>query len=291
MMLHELAAVSAALAATRSRSEKVRMLAECLRELAPDERETAVAWLSGMLPGGKVNLGPAAVHAARGAPAADADADARRRGARARRAARDSRVRARRCAASTRSRRCSARRRRRSSSSSRGLMLGELRQGALEGVMADAIAAAAAVSGGRRAPRDHARGRRGAPVASAALEGGSRGLERFRLTLYEPLAPMLASPTKDVGQRARTRSSGRARVQARRRARADPQGRGGVRVFSRTGRDVTASVPEIESAVAALPARTAILDGEVLALTADGRAAAVPGHDAPVRPQARRRRA
>ena len=49
MMLHELAAVSAALAATRSRSEKVRLLAECLRALAPDERETAVAWLSGVL--------------------------------------------------------------------------------------------------------------------------------------------------------------------------------------------------------------------------------------------------
>jgi DNA ligase-1 len=46
----------------------------------------------------------------------------------------------------------------------------------------------------------------------------------------------------------------------------------GVRVFSRTGRDVTASVPEIVSAVEALPARTAILDGEVLALTAEGRA-------------------
>ena len=70
MMLHELAAVSAALAATRSRSEKVRLLAECLRALAPDERETAVAWLAGVLPGGKVSLGPAAVHAAQSAAGA-----------------------------------------------------------------------------------------------------------------------------------------------------------------------------------------------------------------------------
>ena len=45
-----------------------------------------------------------------------------------------------------------------------------------------------------------------------------------------------------------------------------------MRVFSRTGRDVTASVPEIERAIAALPARAAILDGEVLALTDEGRA-------------------
>ncbi len=58
MMLHELAAVSAALAATRSRSEKTRLLAECLRALAPDERETGVAWLAGVLPGGKLSLGP-----------------------------------------------------------------------------------------------------------------------------------------------------------------------------------------------------------------------------------------
>src|SRR6185503_3043609 len=69
MMLHELATVSAAVAATRSRTEKVRLLADCLRALAPDERETAVAWLAGVLLGGKVSLGPATVHAARTAPA------------------------------------------------------------------------------------------------------------------------------------------------------------------------------------------------------------------------------
>jgi DNA ligase-1 len=69
MMLERLAAVSAALAATRSRKEKTRLLAELLRELAPDERETAVAWLAGVLPGGKLSLGPAAVYAAQ-APAA-----------------------------------------------------------------------------------------------------------------------------------------------------------------------------------------------------------------------------
>ena len=72
MMLKDLATVSAALAATRSRSEKTRLLAELLRALAPDERETAVAWLAGVLPGGKLSLGPAAVYAAKGAPAAEA---------------------------------------------------------------------------------------------------------------------------------------------------------------------------------------------------------------------------
>jgi DNA ligase-1 len=50
------------------------------------------------------------------------------------------------------------------------------------------------------------------------------------------------------------------------------KGEHGVRIFSRTARDVTASIPEVERAVAALPARAAILDGEVLALGSEGRA-------------------
>src|SRR6185503_18831990 len=50
------------------------------------------------------------------------------------------------------------------------------------------------------------------------------------------------------------------------------KGSEGVRVFSRTGRDVTASLPEIVAVIEALPAGTAILDGEVLALTPEGRA-------------------
>jgi DNA ligase-1 len=49
------------------------------------------------------------------------------------------------------------------------------------------------------------------------------------------------------------------------------KGEDGVRIFSRTARDVTASIPEVESAVAALPVRSAILDGEVLALGSEGR--------------------
>jgi DNA ligase-1 len=270
MMLYELAAVSAAVAATRSRSEKVRLLAECLRSLAPDERETAVAWLAGVLPGGKVSLGPATVHAARTAPAATPTLDVvgaaselaalraiSGKGSQVRRGQALERLLA---AATPLEQQFLA-----------GLLLGELRQGALEGVMAEAIAAAANVPAAdvRRASM-LAGGL--APVARAALAGGRAGLERFRLTLYEPLAPMLASPTKDVasalatiGEAVFEHKLDGARVQIH-------KGPAGVRVFSRTGRDVTASVPEIESAIAALPVRAAILDGEVLALTRDGRA-------------------
>ena len=154
--------------------------------------------------------------------------------------------------------------------------------------MADAIAAAAGV-----APADVRRAIMlaggVAPVARAALEEGSAGLARFRLTLYEPLAPMLASPTSDVESALAALESAvleykldGARVQIH-------KGDDGVRVYSRTGRDVTASVPEVASAIAALPAGAAILDGEVLALTRGRPAAPVPRHDAPLRPQARRR--
>jgi DNA ligase-1 len=137
--------------------------------------------------------------------------------------------------------------------------------------MVDAIAAAAALP-----PADVRRAcmlaGSLAPVASAALAAGRAGLERFRLTLYEPLAPMLASPTKDaesalsaLGEAVLEHKLDGARVQIH-------KGPSGVRIFSRTGRDVTASVPEIESAAASLRARAAILDGEVLALTKQGRA-------------------
>jgi DNA ligase 1 len=269
MMLHELATASAAVAATRSRTEKVRLLADCLRALAPDERETAVAWLAGVLLGGKVSLGPATVHAARTAPAAvpsltiaaaARELDALRAISGKGSAARREHELARLLGAATAP----------EQQFLSGLLLGELRQGALEGVMADAIAAAAEVAAAdvRRASM-LAGGL--APVASAALAEGRAGLERFRLTLYEPLAPMLASPAKDVDDALQALGSAvlehkldGARVQIH-------KGSEGVRVFSRTGRDVTASVPEVVAVIEALPAGTAILDGEVLALTPEGR--------------------
>ncbi|HVJ29517.1 MAG TPA: ATP-dependent DNA ligase, partial [Gammaproteobacteria bacterium] len=270
MMLHELAAVSAALAATRSRGEKVRVLAECLRALAPDERETAVAWLAGVLLGGRVSLGPAAVHGARTAPATvpTLSIAAAARELEALRAI---------VGKGSTLRRQQALARLLGSTTApeqqflTGLLLGELRQGALEGVMTEAIAAAADVPAADVRRASMLAGSL-VPVASAALQAGRAGLERFRLALYEPVAPMLASPAKGIDAVLETLGSAvleykldGARVQIHR-------GADGVRVFSRTGRDVTASVPEIVSVARALPARAAILDGEVLALTPEGRA-------------------
>ncbi|HEX5418439.1 MAG TPA: ATP-dependent DNA ligase [Gammaproteobacteria bacterium] len=270
MNLGELAVVSDALAATRSRAEKISILSRCIRALAPDERATAVAWLSGVLPFGRLGLGPAAVHSLRKIePAAVSaltisEASRHLEGLRAI------------------SGKGAASRRQEALAELFGLatpaeqsflsrlLLGELRQGALEGVMADAIAEAAHV------PSEAVR--RGimlagsvAPVARAALESGLAGLEEFRLRLYEPVGPMLATPTEDVASALAAFGTASfeykldgARAQIH-------KGDAGVRIYSRTGRDVTESLPEISHAIAALPARNLILDGEVLALEPSGR--------------------
>ncbi len=270
MKLAELAAVSEAVGATRSRSQKVEILARGLRALAPDERETGSAWLAGVLPEGRLGLGPAAVHAQTGVqPAAAATLTlgqaARRlaeiaalggKGSAARREAALTELFA---LATAEEQRFLAR-----------LLLGELRQGALEGVMLDAIATAAGVPAPdvRRAAM---LARAPGSVAAAALDRGAAGLAEIHLRLYEPLSPMLASPTQDTGSALEAFGTAAfefkldgARAQIH-------KGADGVRIFSRSGRDVTASLPEIESAVAELPAAQLMLDAEVLALAASGR--------------------
>jgi len=270
MLLVTLVDTSDSVAVTRSRLAKVELLVACLRGLAAGERETAVAWLAGALPGKRLGLGPAAIHGLRGVPAA-ADATL--------------------TIAATRVRldslaevagKGSAQRRReilaallrdateREQSFLARLLVGELRQGALEGVMADAIAAAA----GLPAPdvrRAIMLAGAVAPVAAAALAEGSAGLARFKLELFEPVSPMLASPTEDVasalaalGTAAFEYKLDGARVQVHKRD-AD------VKIYSRTGRDVTFSLPEIAVEIASLDARSLILDGEVIALEPTGR--------------------
>jgi DNA ligase-1 len=270
MHLAELAAVADAVATTRSRSAKVRLLAECLAKLPAEERSAGAAWLAGVVPEGRLGIGPAAVQAVRGTvPAATSTLtiaavaqrlaalrDIAGKGAAARReGALGDLFRL----ATGAEQHFLAR-----------LLLGELRQGALEGVMADALAAAANVppAAVRRAIMLAGAV---APVAAAALGEGSAGLEAFTLRLYEPVSPMLASPADGVGSALASLGEAMldykldgARVQVH-------KGDRGVRIYSRTGRDVTDSLPEIVARVAALPARRLVLDGEVLALEDGGR--------------------
>ena len=270
MKLDALASTSDAVAGTRKRLEKVRQLREYLLALARDERETGVAWLAGVLPGGRLGLGPATIHALRAvapaenptltiAAAREALDELRSISGKGSAARRQQALVALFAQATAREQTFLSR-----------LLLGELRQGALEGVMADAIAAAAELP-----PADVRRaimlGGAIPPVAVAALAEGAAGLERFRLELYQPLSPMLASPTQDVasaldalGSAAFEYKLDGARAQIH-------KGADGVRIYSRTGRDVTDSLPEISDAIAVLPAKSLVLDAEVIALDPSGR--------------------
>jgi DNA ligase-1 len=275
MLLGRLAEVSNALAATRSRTAKTHLLAECLREFAPAERAIGIAWLAGNLPNGKLGLGPSAIHGLRDLPAAasstldlldtqhrfDSLKDITGKGSTALRQATLIEL----FSLATDDEQDFLAR----------LLLGELRQGALEGLMVDAIALAAGVPANdvRRALMVAA----SMPaVADAALREGALGLSHFRLELFEPLSPMLASPTDDVESALATLSASGpgeavfeykldgARVQIHK------QG-SEVKIYSRTGRDVGFSLPEIVATVAALPASSLILDGEVLAFDEHGK--------------------
>jgi DNA ligase-1 len=149
------------------------------------------------------------------------------------------------------------------------LVVGELRQGALAGIMEESLAKATSIplSDVRRAlmlTGDLL------AVARAALTQGSAGLAGFRLKLFQPLQPMLAQTAESTGealerleQAAFEYKLDGARVQVHK---AGDE----VRVYSRLLNDVTVAVPELVEAVRALPAVEAILDGEVVALRPDG---------------------
>ncbi len=270
MQLARVVQVSRRVAATRSRLEKRAALAACLREAGAGEAGLVVSYLTGTLPQGRIGLGPAVLRDLAGAPPAPEptlslrDVDAA-----------FDRVAAIRGSGSKERRRealgalFSAVTRDEQDFLAR-LVLGELRQGALEGVLVDAIAEAAAL------PADAVRravmlAGEPAAVAVAALREGAAGLARFRLSPLSPVQPMLAQPAEDMAQALETLGEAAieykldgARVQVHRCG-------NDVRVFSRSLSDVTERVPEIVEAALAIPAQAMILDGEVIALRDDGR--------------------
>jgi DNA ligase-1 len=150
-----------------------------------------------------------------------------------------------------------------------GLIMGELRQGALEGLVVEAVARAAGIPAPevRRAammagdlPR----------VAGAALREGSAGLARFAVQLFRPVQPMLAGSAEteaealaELGEAAVEWKLDGARVQIHKSGDL-------VRVYSRRLNDVSPAVPEVLDAVRSLPARELILEGEAIALRGDG---------------------
>jgi len=252
-----------------SRRAKVAHIAELLRSLGKDEVEIGVSYLAGVTRQGKTGVGYAMLRDARSAhelattplTIVDVDrslqaiADASGSGSNKLRASFLSEMFAR---ATAREQEFIVR-----------LLVGELRQGALEGLMIEAVAAASGVPAPRvRSAAMLAGGI--AAVAASAMQAGVAGLERYGIALFRPLAPMLAQPADDIddamariGMAAIEWKLDGARVQVHKQA-------DEVRIYSRTGKEVTAAAPEIVAAVRAADTRTLILDGEAIALTPGG---------------------
>jgi len=269
MQLRELVATSEAVAATRSRTEKVARLAACLAALAPPEIALGASVLAGRLPE-RLGVGPAALAAA--AHTAPAPVPVLELGELARALAElaalagrgSARARAERLAA------LYARATRQEQAFLAQLLAGGVRQGAAGGLLVDALARAAGapVEAVRRALA--VSGDLGA-VALAALGHGAAALDDFRLTLFQPLLPMLAQPMDAAAaalagleEAALEWKLDGARIQVHKDG-------GEVRVFSRRLNEVSEAVPELIEAVRALPARRLVLDGETIALRPDGR--------------------
>jgi DNA ligase 1 len=318
MLLSELVQASAAVAATSARNAKIERIAALLVRVEPAEVPVAVAFLSGDLLQRQIGVGYAAIGGvfARGAatvegvPAQEIASDEEEVAAAAADAAGDAAARpaapaltltdvdaaftaiglvtgpgsqaARRrlltglfAGATGREREFLVR-----------LLAGDLRQGALEGVMTDAVARAAGVPA-EEVRRAHQLGGSLPEVAGAALasgpgagpagDAGTRAADQalaalrgFTLRVGRPARPMLAASAPDVaaalGRIAPAAAEWKIdgiRIQVHR---AGPA----VAVFTRTLDDITARVPEIVEAALSLPVTSAVLDGEAVALAPDG---------------------
>jgi DNA ligase-1 len=262
---------SRAVAATSARSRKVGLIADVLRTTTPDDVSTVVAYLSGELRQRRTGVGwaslrdlpPPAVNPSLTVAEVDAAferiAAASGVGSQAARAGSIARL----FAAATAD----------EQDFLRLLAVGELRQGALDGVMTDAIAKAFELSLADVRQAVMLRGDLPAVAAVAAREG-SAGLAGIDLQVGRPVQPMLAQSASSVAAAMDKLGGGPVAVEWKLdgiRVQAHRVGER-VSVFTRTLDDITERVPEIVDAVAALDVHDVVLDGEAIALDAHGRA-------------------
>jgi DNA ligase 1 len=153
----------------------------------------------------------------------------------------------------------------------RRLLAGELRQGALIGVMADAVAKAADIPAAtvRRAAM---LGGDLPAVAASALTGGEAALEQFTLKVGQPVGPMLAQTATGVNE-ALERLGGTAVFEAKLDGARVQIHRAGdaVSIYTRSLDDVTERLPEVVEATLGLPVTDLIADAEAIALRPDER--------------------
>lgn len=274
MQLAQLTDASAVVASTSSRLAKIARLADLLRECDAGEVAIAIGFLTGWPRQGKLGVGWAAVAAARNQPpAVDATLTLRDvdemfsalqtlsgKGSTAGRA---------RALGDLFSRATVEEQQFLSA-----LLIGELRQGALEGILLESVARAfgvppdalrrAAMIAGDLAAVAH-------KIASSPDETQrASALSEYALQLFRPVQPMLADSADTVAD-ALAECGGRAALEWKLDGARIQVHRDGdrVAVYTRNLNDVTARVPEVVEAVRAFPARSLILDGEVIAMSAD----------------------
>jgi DNA ligase 1 len=270
-LLADVVAASRVVSETSSRSRKVAILAELLRRLDPTEVALAVGFLAGVPRQGRVGVGYSTIYDIERAPAGEASvmlgeldqaiADVQGitgtgSGAERRRILGE----------------LFGRLTEEEADFVRRLFTGGLRQGALAGLMADAIAKAAGVPGEvvRRTlmlSGDLTR------TAEIALTGGEQGLREVGFEIFRPILPMLASTAASVPEAVSSfdRSSVEwkldgIRIQIHRRGDA-------VRIYTRNLNEITHTLPGIVEAVRRLPVARAVFDGEALWMSEHGPAA------------------
>jgi len=272
MLLGQLVDTSDHVAQTSGRLKKIELIAQCLRLMSSDERAIGARYIAGILPQ-KTGIGYATVHevSAQTPPATSPwlslgevdrrfTAIAELRGAGSNTARKDQ-LGALFALATAAEQKFLA-----------GLSVGEVRHGANDGIVCEAIAKAAELPGDAVRRAYMLAGDLG-EVAAAALEGGAAEIGRFGLTLFRPVLPMLAQSADDP-ESAMASFEGAAvaleykldgfRVQIHKHGDI-------VRVYSRALNDVTEYVPEIVAAAAAMPAKNLILDGEAIVFGQNGR--------------------
>jgi DNA ligase-1 len=265
--LAEVVRASRAVAATNARSEKVAILAKLLRELEPAEVPIVAGFLSGVPRQGRIGVGYAAVYRrdpdAVGASLEVADLDRALTeiqatvgsGSTSRRGELLDEVFARATADEA--------------AFVRGLLTGELRQGALGGLMVDAIAKAAGVPAEltRRAlmlsgdlPR----------TAASAITEGAEALRAVGFELFRPVLPMLASSAQSVAEAVGAFELSSVewkldgiRIQIHRRG-------DDVRIYTRNLNEITRALPGVAAAVRELLVHQVVLDGEAFGMTGGG---------------------
>ena len=270
-LLTEVVTASRDLSDTSSRSEKIGILAELLGRLDASEVAVAVGFLAGVPRQGRVGIGYSTIYGIKRAPAREASLTI------------DELDRAIAEVQGTTGSGSAAKREQilgelldratdQEADFVKRLFTGELRQGALTGLMVDAIANAAEVSGelARRTLMPSGDLMRTAEIAITQGEDGLRGVG---FEIFRPILPMLASTAASVPEAVGSFDLSSVewkldgiRIQIHRR---DEE----IRVYTRNLNDITHTLPGIVAAVRLLPLNQAVFDGEALWMSEDGPAA------------------